>query len=98
MPDEVLSAMEMVGVRSLEIQLPAPEGGVEEAAIEVSADDGHVLVHAVTDMEVGKWAEPACHGAERRLTPTGWLWDHPHPEHRIRCTKCLELFPLSRNP
>jgi hypothetical protein len=98
MPDEVLSAMEMVGVRPLNIQLLAPEREGEETAIEVSADDGHVLVHAVTDMEVGQWAEAACHRAERRLTPTGWLWDYPHPDHLIRCANCLALFPLSKNP
>lgn len=97
MPDEVLSAMEMVGVRSLEIQLPAPGGEVKDAAIQVSADDGHVLVHAVKGMEVGQWAEAACHGADRRLTPTGWRWDYPHPSHLIRCAKCSDLFPLSRN-
>jgi hypothetical protein len=87
----------MVGVRPVRVEAVSTVGEIrDEGTIEVLAKDGHVLVHAVTNMPVGQLAEADCHKANRRLTPTGWRWEDPHPEHLIRCADCLSIHPLSQ--
>ena len=92
---EVQSAMELVGVQPTKVQYPGPDRETAEGTVEFLAEDGYVLVHAVTDMQVGQLPEASCHKANRRLTPTFWDWDRPHPEHLIRCPDCLALYPLA---
>jgi hypothetical protein len=92
--DEVQSAMEMVGVVPKKIEFPGADGTLSEGTIHVLAEGGYVLVHAVTDMQVGQSPEASCRKANRRLAPTFWDWDRPHPEHLIRCPDCLAIYPL----
>ena len=57
---EVQSAMELVGVERTKVQYPGPDGDPTEASVEFLAEDGYVLVHAVTDMQVGQSPEASC--------------------------------------
>ena len=76
-----MSAMELVEITPASVTYAGHAHVIET---------GRPVIHAVFDEQMGA----ACGRAARRLLPTGWQWESPHPKHLTRCLACLERLPL----